>query len=128
MKFFIWFLCLLVNSIITTFFKEDGITLGAIPTAILWGATMWLAGTLCKKWDEHKENKEAANKAQLKPSPQYTPVKTTTLQSAPIKSTVSQPVLQNPIDDQIDFCEKCGSKLLDNAIFCNKCGTKVVKK
>lgn len=128
MKFLIWFLCIFANAIITTIIKEAGVILGAIPTVILFGATMWLARTLCKKWDEHKENKETARKTQGQPSPQPTPVKATVSQPAPVKTPVSQLAPQNPVNDKICFCRKCGSKLMDDAIFCNKCGTKVVKE
>ena len=57
MKVLIWFLCIFAYALITTLIKEAGIILGAIPTVILYGATFWLARTLCKKWDEHKESK-----------------------------------------------------------------------
>ena len=118
MKFLIWFLCILANSIITTIIKEAGVILGAIPTVILFGATMWLAKTLCKKWDEHKENKDTAKKAQTQPVPQ----------PAPVKPAASQPASQIPVNDKICFCRKCGSKLMDDAAFCNKCGTQVIKE
>lgn len=55
MKVLIWILCFFANALITTVLKESGILLGAIPTMILFGATLWLARTLCKKWGEHKE-------------------------------------------------------------------------
>lgn len=55
MKVLIWILCIFANALITTILKESGILLGAIPTMILFGAMLWLARTLCKKWDEHKE-------------------------------------------------------------------------
>lgn len=55
MKVLIWVLCIFANALITTILKESGILLGAIPTMILFGAMLWLARTLCKKWDEHKE-------------------------------------------------------------------------
>ena len=54
MKGLIWFLCIFANALITTILKESGILLGAIPTMILFAAMLWLARTLCKKWDEHK--------------------------------------------------------------------------
>lgn len=54
MKIFIWFLCLFANAFITTLLKENGITLGGIPTVMLLGGCMWLAKILCKKWDERK--------------------------------------------------------------------------
>lgn len=54
MKVLIWILCIFANALITTILKEGGILLGAIPTMILFAATLWLARTLCEKWDEHK--------------------------------------------------------------------------
>ena len=57
MKFLIWFGCILAYSLITTALRTSGILLGAIPTMILFGAMMWLAHFLCKKWDEHKADK-----------------------------------------------------------------------
>lgn len=124
MKFLIWFSCIFANALITTLIKEAGVMLGAIPTVILFGATIWLARTLCKKWDEHKENKEAAKTAKSQP----TSIKTTVPQPSPVNPPTPQPVRQNPVTDKIYFCRKCGSKLIDDAIFCNKCGTKVVKE
>lgn len=128
MKFLIWFLCFFANALITTLIKEAGVILDAIPTVILYGVTIWLARTLCKKWDEHKENKEAAGRAQGNPSTQSTSVKVTAPQIAPVKTITSDPIPQNPIHDKICFCRKCGSKLMDEAVFCNKCGTKVVEE
>ncbi len=58
MKVFIWFLCLCVYGVITVLFYNAGILLGAIPTVILVGGVMWLAKTLCKKWDERKGEKK----------------------------------------------------------------------
>lgn len=128
MKFLIWFLCIFANALITTLIKETGVILGAIPTVILYGATIWLARTLCKKWEEHKENKETRKKPKNHDSLQPAPVKATVPQTAPIKTAASDPMTQNPINDKICFCRKCGSKLMDEAIFCNKCGTKVLKE
>lgn len=59
MKFLIWFSCIFANAIITAIIKEAGVILGAIPTVLLVGATMWLARTLCKKWDKHKKYKKS---------------------------------------------------------------------
>ena len=103
MKVLIWFLCIFANALITTLIKEAGVILGAIPTVILYGATFWLARTLCKKWDEHKENKAVK-------------------QNVP-----DQAVQTDPADttEQVRFCRKCGEKLLDNSQFCRKCGTAI---
>ena len=54
MKVLIWILCIFANALITAILKESGIPLGAIPTMILFAAMLWLARTLCKKWEEHK--------------------------------------------------------------------------
>ncbi len=54
MKVLIWILCIFANALITAILKENGIPLGAIPTMILFAAMLWLARTLCKKWEEHK--------------------------------------------------------------------------
>lgn len=127
MKFLIWFLCFIVNALITTLIKETGVILGAIPTVILYGATIWLARTLCKKWDEYKENRKTVRKTHIKPAPQPTPVKAIAPQIVPVKTNASDPILQNPVsvNDRICFCRKCGSKLMGEANFCNKCGTKI---
>ena len=53
MKVLIWILCIFANALITTILKESGILLGAIPTMILFAGMLWVARTLCKKWDEH---------------------------------------------------------------------------
>lgn len=52
MKVLIWFLCIFGYALLDTLLKVfGGITLGAIPTVILFGGMMWLAGTLCLQWD-----------------------------------------------------------------------------
>lgn len=58
MKILIWFLCLFAHAFITTLLKSNGILLGGIPTALLIGGAMWLAKTLCKKWDERAKQGE----------------------------------------------------------------------
>lgn len=120
MKFLIWFLCIFASSLISTCLKAAGVMLGAIPTIILFGAAMWLARTLCKNWDEHKETVKLAKSHSVS-------VETTVSQPSSANSPTSQPVQQNTVTDQICFCRKCGSKLMDDATFCNKCGTEVVK-
>lgn len=67
MKVLIWVLCFFANALITTVLKEElGIGLGAIPTILLFGGTIWLARTLCKKWDKHKKSKKATEVAENK--------------------------------------------------------------
>jgi ribosomal protein L40E len=93
------------NALITTSIKESGVILGAIPTVLLFAGTMWLARTLCKKWDIHKANKEA-QKNSLEQNQQTIPNN----------------------DNQIRFCRRCGEKLINNSQFCRKCGTKIVEE
>ena len=63
MKVLIWFIALLLNSIITTAINMGaGITLGAIPTILLWIITIYPAYKLCQKWDIHVLIKESEEK------------------------------------------------------------------
>ena len=63
MKVLIWFLALLLNSVITTALNMGaGITLGAIPTMLLWMITIYPAYKLCQKWDVHIVVKKAKEK------------------------------------------------------------------
>ena len=57
MKALIWILCAMVTAAITTICKMNGILLGGIPTALLWGAAIALAGILCQKLDEKRKEK-----------------------------------------------------------------------
>ena len=114
MKVLIWILCIFANSFFTTALKTNGISLGALPTLVLWGGTIFLARTLCKEWDDHKRRKQS------------------TSVSSPVPSAGSQPV---PVSQsagintpQILFCRKCGEKLIENSQFCRKCGTEVKKE
>lgn len=56
MKFLIWFLA----ATVPVYLNMIGITLGGIPTAILYGILIWLATLLCQKWDLHCINKAAS--------------------------------------------------------------------
>lgn len=52
MKVLIWFLCIFGYALLTTLLQvSGGITLGGIPTVILFGGMMWLARSLCLQWD-----------------------------------------------------------------------------
>ncbi|MBQ8495108.1 MAG: zinc ribbon domain-containing protein [Clostridia bacterium] len=105
MKILIWILCFFVNSFITTLIKtEIGINLGAIPTILMYAATFWLARTLCKKWDEHRENKAIQ-------------AETCAMKEVAVDNS-----------DRIRFCRRCGERLIDGSQFCRKCGTEVVKE
>lgn len=55
MKIFIWIACFFFEVLVTLIIKyTTGITLGAIPTALLFGAMFFIANFLCKKWDQRK--------------------------------------------------------------------------
>lgn len=63
MKFLIWFGCFFLNAIITIIINSNGFILGGVPTALLFLGCYFLAKTLCKKWDKHKENKLVKKKS-----------------------------------------------------------------
>lgn len=52
MKFLIWLVTLFVAAVITTAASFSGISLGAIPTILIYGLAFWIARTLCRKHDE----------------------------------------------------------------------------
>ena len=60
MKIAIWVGVLFVVSAITTALKMNGILLGGIPTALIYGAAAFLASTLCKVWQNRRDEKEAS--------------------------------------------------------------------
>ena len=46
-----------------------------------------------------------------------------------LKTSLKPEIVQTPSDNvEIQFCRKCGNKLLDGAKFCNKCGTEVINE
>lgn len=57
MKVFIWLVCIFIPSAITTFFRLNGIFLGAIPTIIIYSISIFIAKKLCEHWDTRKEIK-----------------------------------------------------------------------
>lgn len=52
MKIVIWIGCCFAYGFIVTLFRQFGIILGGIPTAILAAVTFFTARTLCKMWDK----------------------------------------------------------------------------
>ena len=63
MKIVIWGGLIVAVSAIITAFSMNGILLGAIPTVLIYGVMFWLAKTLCKVWENHRDEKDArANK------------------------------------------------------------------
>ena len=119
MKVLIWILCIFVNALITTIFKESGIILGGIPTIILYGVTIWLARTLCKKWDERKTDKTPDQKVKDDVSSALDTFNET--QATTIVESAGSTA-------QIQFCRKCGERLVENSRFCRKCGTEFIKE
>ena len=47
MKVFIWFCCLAAFSTLQVLLSNSGVTLGAIPAALLFAGACWLAEALC---------------------------------------------------------------------------------
>ena len=111
MKILILFLCGCVTSIIITLFKEEiGIILGAIPVALLFAATMWLAEIFYKKWDKHKK----ATKVNSEPADTSSNI----LQDVATPEGICG-------EDNVVFCHKCGTRLSEGSQFCRKCGTDI---
>lgn len=59
MKVLIWVGCMFAYGVITVLLKENGILLGAIPTALLVFGLFTLARFLSNAWESHKNEKEA---------------------------------------------------------------------
>ena len=57
MKFLIWFLCIMVCGLIQAGLSSAGITLGAIPTVLLFAGMSAVARALCKNRDERQMRK-----------------------------------------------------------------------
>lgn len=65
MKVLIWFGCLFILAVVQTMIRKAGILLGGLPTGLLVGATCWVAGILCKKWDENDGSTSQEEKTTL---------------------------------------------------------------
>lgn len=65
MKILIWALSIFVTSIVAAMIKSAGITLGAIPTILLYAPLFFITPKLCQKWDDHKKSKESLNKTNI---------------------------------------------------------------
>ena len=46
---------------------------------------------------------------------------------SPRRTTVAE-VNNIPNEDEVVFCRKCGTKLLERSQFCRKCGTEIVEE
>ena len=103
--------------------KGSGITLGAIPSVILYGAAIWMAKILCKKWDEHRSNNAPSQTSQKEESP----IESNATQG-PDKVAEASDSTNDNATMRICFCRRCGEKLIENSRFCRKCGTEITKE
>lgn len=130
MKVLIWISTFFVGTIINTLIGYViGIRAGAV---LLYIAEYFVAKKLCEKWDEHKCAKEAST------------VETSTKRVMPGEITTDNQLVYNQVDttgDQtvssqnettvfktIQYCRRCGFKLVEGSKFCSKCGTKIEKE
>lgn len=60
MKALIWIGCIFLSAILSTVLSDAGIR-GAIPSTLLFCGMMWVARTLCKKYDERKSPVDKSN-------------------------------------------------------------------
>jgi hypothetical protein len=51
MKILIWLVCIFIYVLVTAGLKHNGVSLGAIPSVLLFFGMTWLAQTLCRKFD-----------------------------------------------------------------------------
>lgn len=61
MKAVIWIGCIFSLSLFIVILKYSGITLGGIPTGLLFGGMLCLRDALYKKWDHHRTVKGEYN-------------------------------------------------------------------
>ena len=100
MKGLIWFLCIVVATILNVILgKITGVKMGYF---VCYLVVYSVANNLCDKWDKYKTNKQ-------------------------IKSVSHHKPLSNGYDEKNskNFCRRCGEPLVDNSKFCRKCGTEV---
>ena len=60
MKVLIWFVVLLVPSVITTMLKKVGIGLGFLPTFLLYTVCFFVAKALCSRWEIYDIQRKAS--------------------------------------------------------------------
>ena len=44
------------------------------------------------------------------------------------ENSVDEPIEQTPVARKIQYCRRCGFKLIDGSEFCSNCGTKIEKE
>lgn len=145
MKILIWIICLFLNALITTIFKENGIGLGAIPTVILYGMTILLATTLCKLWDKHKNQKLengaiVSSDSSIQQVERHSVSDTLDVPLVPKKKIVNDDVkvvdnntpnvskhAKKQINYKTKYCSRCGSLIDSSTRVCSGCGKKYIK-
>ncbi|HHX37841.1 MAG TPA: zinc ribbon domain-containing protein [Clostridiaceae bacterium] len=122
MKVLIWFLTILVATILNTLLGyATGFKAGYF---VFYIAVFFVARKLCNLWDKHTEAKnedaiaQPSNMIQNEPTPFTFP---SNPDEIPIKGMA--PAADMP---PIKFCRKCGHELLDDSDFCSNCGTRVI--
>lgn len=127
MKILIWALSIIITSIVAVLMKSAGITLGAIPTMILYAPLFFITPKLCKKWDEHKVQKDVQDKKV--PSaivPNRTTINTNSQSVIYRESDATATQVKQPIAHKKKvYCRQCNAELPEESAFCNKCGAKV---
>lgn len=78
MKVLIWTGSIVGLSFFIVLLKYGGVTLGGIPTFILYAVTFWMAGKLCKMWDERNGANQDSD-GQTDKSPEYSETENNTL-------------------------------------------------
>ena len=63
MTFLIWFVCILVLAAIQAAIRSSGVILGAIPTMLMFGLTLFIASSLSKSCLEKKNRGSGDNPA-----------------------------------------------------------------
>lgn len=109
-------MAILLTSLMSVIIKGQGITLGGIPTLMLYAPMFFISPLLCKKWDEYKAKRTASNPHQNEPD-----------QVTAVNKKTHPGVLDWSKESKAKrlFCKQCGSELPEGSAFCNKCGTRV---
>lgn len=119
MKVLIWVVCFFCSAVTQVIIKEQGIILGGIPTALLFGATWFVAKKLCDLWDKHEINKKQ-NMSLCDESNDPPNIKET-VQKVIIKQEEVMKKESNKGEANM-FCQYCGKQIAESADVCIGCG------
>lgn len=115
MKVLIWILTFLIGSILNTLLGYAiSIRAGAF---LLYIVEFYVAKKLCEKWDERKAQKQSDNNNQQSFVVPEDPVTTETMDA-----------VSETNERKIQFCRRCGTKLIEGSEFCSNCGTPIEKE